>query len=374
VKKKKDEYDPDWAEAKRRCRLNQEDIRMAKELGFRPRSLMKNIPSKDQQWKAPVKDWIRDLYEKRQRKINERKSAKMKKDSPPGDARTQAKTENKSEADRVSLEKREWDRLLESIPLKPTRQEIKILEAALPAPSEEDSDLLADVFNDYSPPTGGEIEEENIMMLRRQKRFRLAAKCVAVEFAKFPWVEKVAIIGSVAVPLKKEVPRFYRLRRARAAIWHECKDVDLAVWVSERGDLNALRKARSRAVNELSEDTDGFVSVAHHQVEVFLIEPDTDRYLGRLCTFNACPKDKPECRVKDCGAHPFLQQHEGFRLRREALDPRRMIVLFSRHRAPDEDYEVPQYIKDDISRYDDDEISQQEDCEIPRDYDDDIPF
>lgn len=86
MKKKKHEYDPEWAKAKRLCRLNQEEIRMAKELGIRPRSLMKNRPSKDQQWKAPVKVWIRDLYEKQQRKINERKLAKMKKDSPSGAA------------------------------------------------------------------------------------------------------------------------------------------------------------------------------------------------------------------------------------------------------------------------------------------------
>ena len=37
-----------WAEAKRRCRLNNEDIRMAKELGLNPRSLIKNIPSNTQ--------------------------------------------------------------------------------------------------------------------------------------------------------------------------------------------------------------------------------------------------------------------------------------------------------------------------------------
>ena len=40
---------------------------MAKELGIGPRSLIKNIPARTQQWKAPVEDWVRDLYEKRQR-------------------------------------------------------------------------------------------------------------------------------------------------------------------------------------------------------------------------------------------------------------------------------------------------------------------
>lgn len=56
---------PDWAEAKKRCRLNQNDIQMAKELGMIPKSLVKNIPSPSQQWKAPVKVWIRELYEKK---------------------------------------------------------------------------------------------------------------------------------------------------------------------------------------------------------------------------------------------------------------------------------------------------------------------
>lgn len=60
AKKKKEEA---WAEAKKRCRLNVADIRMAKELGMTPKSLIKNIPSPNQQWKAPVKIWVRDLYE-----------------------------------------------------------------------------------------------------------------------------------------------------------------------------------------------------------------------------------------------------------------------------------------------------------------------
>ncbi|GLB61439.1 hypothetical protein [Cytobacillus sp. NCCP-133] len=51
-----------WAEAKKRCRLNKADIQMAKELGMSPKSLLKNIPAPNQQWKAPVKEWVRDLY------------------------------------------------------------------------------------------------------------------------------------------------------------------------------------------------------------------------------------------------------------------------------------------------------------------------
>ena len=53
------------AEAKRKCRLNVEAVRMAKELGLNPRKLIKNIPNKSQLWKAPVHIWIRDMYEER---------------------------------------------------------------------------------------------------------------------------------------------------------------------------------------------------------------------------------------------------------------------------------------------------------------------
>ena len=58
-------YDPHWAKAKNVCRLNMEDIRMAKALGMSPKTLMKNNPSPAQSWKLPVKYWIRELYEKR---------------------------------------------------------------------------------------------------------------------------------------------------------------------------------------------------------------------------------------------------------------------------------------------------------------------
>jgi hypothetical protein len=57
-----------WQEAKKKCRLNNEDIKMAKELGLNPKSLIKNIPNKNEQWKAPVSEWIREIQEKRKRK------------------------------------------------------------------------------------------------------------------------------------------------------------------------------------------------------------------------------------------------------------------------------------------------------------------
>lgn len=65
---KKTKADAEWAEAKHRCRLNEEDMRMAKALGMTPRSLINNIPSKDELWKASVKEWIRELYARQQKR------------------------------------------------------------------------------------------------------------------------------------------------------------------------------------------------------------------------------------------------------------------------------------------------------------------
>ena len=75
-----DQKDDAWKEAKRRCRLNDEEIRMAKELGFQPKSLIKNIPASSEQWKAPVKQWVRSLYEK---KLGSRKPAASPIAAPP---------------------------------------------------------------------------------------------------------------------------------------------------------------------------------------------------------------------------------------------------------------------------------------------------
>ena len=50
-----------WKDAKQKCRLNDDDIAIAKRLGINPRSLIKNIPNKSELWKAPVKDWLRAM-------------------------------------------------------------------------------------------------------------------------------------------------------------------------------------------------------------------------------------------------------------------------------------------------------------------------
>ncbi len=192
-------------------------------------------------------------------------------------------------------------------------------------PIEDDDPLLLDPSEEVTPRG---VAEDDRWMLERQRHFRLAADAVTAAFMAFPEVAAVALFGSVAVPLRREVPRFRRYRRRRIALWHECKDVDLALWLDRLDGLQALNRARSRAVQRLHAETG--IGVAHHQVDVFVLHPGTDEYLGRLCVFGQCPKGKIECLAPGCGRPQFLRQHSGFRLRRDALAEGKIMRLYER--------------------------------------------
>ena len=70
-----------WQEAKKKCRLNTEDIELAKKLGLNPKSLIKNVPNKSQQWKAPVGVWLREIEAKRNKKAEQKQRRKQKQDT-----------------------------------------------------------------------------------------------------------------------------------------------------------------------------------------------------------------------------------------------------------------------------------------------------
>ncbi|MCA1916453.1 hypothetical protein [Methanospirillum hungatei] len=57
-----------WIDAKKRYRLSDEHIRMAKELGLNPGKFGSYAPNKQEQWKEPLPDFIRTLYAKRFKK------------------------------------------------------------------------------------------------------------------------------------------------------------------------------------------------------------------------------------------------------------------------------------------------------------------
>lgn len=163
-----------------------------------------------------------------------------------------------------------------------------------------------------------EIEEQNRYLLERQRHFRMAADTVCGAWAGFAEVQAVAVIGSVAKILSKEVPRFREFRREGIEVWHECGDLDLAIWIDSQQRLGELRRGGEKALRAAYQQGAGG-GVVGHQLDIFLFEPGTDDYLGRLCSFNHCPKDKPDCFVPGCGAVPFNKRIAGFVPRADLL-------------------------------------------------------
>jgi hypothetical protein len=172
------------------------------------------------------------------------------------------------------------------------------------------------------------IAEQNEGFLRRYRDFRRAADAIAVAWSRHPDVLKVMLIGSVAREPWKEVPRHNPYRRARIELWHECKDVDLALWLTDLSGLSELRRIKDNTLKDFRGELGG--GVANHQIDTFVLEPETDRYLGRLCSFGTCPKGKRECRVPNCGTVAFLQQHEAFEWWPDTIATNPTLCLFDR--------------------------------------------
>lgn len=303
--KKNANRDERWAEAKRRCRLSAEHVRMAKELGLNPLSLIKNIPSPKQQWKLPVCDWIEEMY-------GERKGIDVRKPEPRALVGNPAPERRRAAAIEI-----DHDFIMD-------------LQATIGVPLDDEfiAELMEDLRHDNEQPDENEIEEQRRRMMERQRRFVVAAEWVARELATLPAVVRIVLFGSAANPLVDEIPRFRQYRRWHVAVPHECRDVDMAVWLDDFSQLRSVQKAKARALDAMA-CAEGF-HVAHHEVDMFLHHAADGAYAGRLCQFAACPKGKAECNHEECGRISYLKHVDGFVMRPEALSPEKSRVLFER--------------------------------------------
>ena len=173
------------------------------------------------------------------------------------------------------------------------------------------------------------IDEQNRYLVAHQRDFRAAADVIVAAFIRFSEVVAISVIGSVAKPLWKEVPRFREFRRAGVEVWHECFDLDLAVWLESLDRLGEMRRAFGLALRSAWNAGTG-PSIAEHQADIFLFEPASDRYLGRLCNFNTCPKGKRDCLVPGCGAITFNKVVDGFSPSADLLATARQSMLYER--------------------------------------------
>jgi hypothetical protein len=59
-----------WVEAKRRHRLTDEQVQMARELGMNPRKLGSLDNHRQEPWKRPLPQFIEELYHKRFQRLH----------------------------------------------------------------------------------------------------------------------------------------------------------------------------------------------------------------------------------------------------------------------------------------------------------------
>lgn len=57
-----------WSDAKKRYKLIDGHIRMAKELGLNPKKFGSYAPNKQELWKEPLPDFIEEIYARRFKK------------------------------------------------------------------------------------------------------------------------------------------------------------------------------------------------------------------------------------------------------------------------------------------------------------------
>jgi hypothetical protein len=67
-----------WIDAKKKYRLSDVHIQMARELGMNPKKFGSLANHKQEQWKAPLPEFIEDLYYKRFKKDRQDVVEKLK--------------------------------------------------------------------------------------------------------------------------------------------------------------------------------------------------------------------------------------------------------------------------------------------------------
>ncbi|MHA1521725.1 MAG: hypothetical protein ACTSRK_16215 [Promethearchaeota archaeon] len=150
------------------------------------------------------------------------------------------------------------------------------------------------------------------------------AKLLAGQISKIPSVTKVALFGSVAKKLLKlsEKKKSY-------------KDIDIALWLNSANNLPLLRRARAVTCAQYNKNHNyGF---ADHELDIFILEANSEKLLGFLCYFNTCPKYsggflKEDCSAKGCGDFPFLKQFPHFSFDPKAVDKEKIIILHDQNK------------------------------------------
>ncbi|HKX63598.1 MAG TPA: hypothetical protein VJS65_17200, partial [Verrucomicrobiae bacterium] len=241
-KRKRIKFDPLWAQAKTVCRLNQQDIAMAKQLGLSPRALMKNRPSPSQQWKAPVKQWIRHLHAKRFGQKN-----------PPTPSHSNRPAKPRFPDDDP------WD--------DPEKFRAD-MNALLPS---VEFDLALQV-----PPD--DPEWQNLRMGRRQKNLCWTATALTVGLREVPVVDRITLYGSVAHALRD----FMDLPWSAPESIMICHTLNLALWLTDTSEqtLATLALITRQTLASLADFER--IAFGEERLELLILQAGTNQFLGRL--------------------------------------------------------------------------------------------
>jgi hypothetical protein len=197
-----------------------------------------------------------------------------------------------------------------------------------PKPKKEPVELdEPDYDYNYSPepPSEAYILEVNTQSVLRQCLLRWAGRSVAIAMSELPEIHKVVEFGTVAQPLTKEVSRLYD----DVKVFHECQDLDLAVWTSDLSRLKQLKSAAKRGITSLGHTPCGYVPCQH--LDVHLFDAAVGEYRGRLCFFDDCPRrNRPQCFFKNCGAAQSLGQFPNYRFNPAQFEAEPKVTLFDR--------------------------------------------
>jgi predicted nucleotidyltransferase len=193
-------------------------------------------------------------------------------------------------------------------------------------------DKVRFIWDDDGDLPGFAIDEENARRRTVQENFRAAADEVARAFAGIDSVTRIVLFGSVAAELPMEVSEERRFAESGAVFLHQCRDVDLAVWMDTNHPMKDLQRRRIEALRRLHELRD--IGVPHHRVDVYILDGREGTYRGRLCEYRKCPEGKYVCDTRGCGGIPHLRVHEGFIFDRQVFARCPRIVLLERDIAP----------------------------------------
>jgi hypothetical protein len=172
------------------------------------------------------------------------------------------------------------------------------------------------------------IAGENARMLHRRDEFRRLGEAVAGRLAEIPAVARIVLFGSTVGPPRKELPRSGRFRRAGIEVWHECRNVNLAVWVDDLEYLETLQQTRRVAVTQALARKK--LDVDEQHVDVMVMR-GADECLGFLCCFDECPcKGKYDCLMTGCGATPRVKPLRGRQFHIQRVPEDRKTTLYQR--------------------------------------------